>query len=149
MRLHHSVFLLPLVSWFHYHSISSNLHKESLQTKCYYEETPPSPWALPIIGHLHLLRTNIHKSLHTLALRYGPLIKVRVGASTSYVVSNASVAKVIFKIHDLIFSSRPTFGSVEHNIYKGPSLITADYGKYWRFLKKICMEEILLAPQLN
>ncbi|KAD4584626.1 hypothetical protein E3N88_22227 [Mikania micrantha] len=34
---------------------------------------PPSPFSLPIIGHLHLLTPNPHQAFHRLSLRYGPI----------------------------------------------------------------------------
>ncbi|KAI4299861.1 hypothetical protein L6164_033283 [Bauhinia variegata] len=48
--------------------------------------TPPSPRALPIIGHLHLMGSTMYKSFQKLAHLYGPLLQLRVGASTFVVV---------------------------------------------------------------
>ncbi|KAA8517018.1 hypothetical protein F0562_017164 [Nyssa sinensis] len=111
---------------------------------------PPSPPALPIIGHLHLLGSGLPKSFQTLASRFGPLMRIQIGASTSFVVSNATVAKEVFKTHDLSFACRPEFGSSEYSIYKASSsFFNAEYGTYWRFMKKICMTKLLSAPQLN
>ena len=36
----------------------------------------PSPQALPIIGHLHLLGPSLYKSLHNLSTKYGPLLYI-------------------------------------------------------------------------
>ncbi|KAJ6741876.1 FLAVONOID 3'-MONOOXYGENASE-RELATED [Salix viminalis] len=110
---------------------------------------PPSPPALPVIGHLHLIGPVLAKSFQTLATRYGPLMQIRLGASTCVVASNAVVAKEIFKTQDLNFSSRPEFGSSEHFIYRGSRFVTAQYGDYWRFMKKLCMTRLLSVPQLD
>ncbi|KAF5750682.1 hypothetical protein HS088_TW03G01021 [Tripterygium wilfordii] len=112
-------------------------------------DEPPSPLALPIIGHLHLIGSVLPKSFQTLAQVYGPLMKIRLGASTCVVVSNAAVAKEIFKTQELNFSSRPEFGSSEHFIYRGSRFVTAQYGDYWRFMKKLCMTRLLAVPQLD
>lgn len=113
-------------------------------------QDPPSPPALPIIGHLHLIGSVLPKSFQTLARRYGiPLMQLRLGAATCIVVSSAEVAREIFKTHDIIFSSRPEFGSSEHFIYRGSRFLLAPYGEYWRFMKKLCMNKLLAAPQLN
>ncbi|XP_065855277.1 3,9-dihydroxypterocarpan 6A-monooxygenase-like [Euphorbia lathyris] len=111
--------------------------------------TPPSPPALPLIGHLHLISSVLPTSFQRLARRYGPLIEIRLGASKCVVASNAQVAKEIFKTHDLNFSSRPEFGSSEHFIYRGSRFVTAQYGDYWRFMKKISMTRLLGVAQLN
>uniref|UniRef100_A0A6N2K0W7 Cytochrome P450 n=1 Tax=Salix viminalis TaxID=40686 RepID=A0A6N2K0W7_SALVM len=110
---------------------------------------PPSPPALPVIGHLHLIGSVLAKSFQTLATHYGPLMQIRLGASTCVVASNAVVAKEIFKTQDLNFSSRPEFGSSEYFIYRGSRFVTAQYGDYWRFMKKLCMTRLLYAPQLD
>jgi hypothetical protein len=110
---------------------------------------PPSPPALPVIGHLHLIGSVLAKSFQTLAVRYGPLMQIRLGASTCVVASNAVVAKEIFKTQDINFSSRPEFGSSEYFIYRGSRFVTAQYGDYWRFMKKLCMTRLLSVPQLE
>nr|TKR98347.1 hypothetical protein D5086_0000204820 [Populus alba] len=110
---------------------------------------PPSPPALPFIGHLHLIGSVLAKSFQTLAIRYGPIMQIRLGASTCVVASNAVVAKEIFKTQDLNFSSRPEFGGSEYFIYRGSRFVTAQYGDYWRFMKKLCMTRLLSVPQLD
>ncbi|KAK7285534.1 hypothetical protein RJT34_20308 [Clitoria ternatea] len=110
---------------------------------------PPSPPTLPIIGHLHLVGSVIPKSFQSLARCYGPLVQLRLGASTCLVVSNAQVAKQVLKTHDLNFCYRPQFGSSEYFLYKGSYFITAPYGTYWRFMKKLCVTQLLSCSQLG
>ncbi|KAK9289313.1 hypothetical protein L1049_007468 [Liquidambar formosana] len=110
---------------------------------------PPSPPALPIIGHLYLMRSELPKSFQTLARRYGPLMQLRLGASTFTVVSNATVAREIMKTHDNNFCSRPEVFSSDYNIYRGCDFIAAPYGTYWRFLKKLCLTQLLSSMQIN
>ncbi|CAI9779450.1 unnamed protein product [Fraxinus pennsylvanica] len=110
---------------------------------------PPSPTALPVIGHLHLLSSTLHISFKNLSSKYGPFMLIRAGSTTSYVVSNGAIAKEVFKTHDIKFAARPEFGSSDYQIYKDTLFSTFDYGKYWIFLKKICMMEILSTQQIN
>ncbi|KAA8518233.1 hypothetical protein F0562_015707 [Nyssa sinensis] len=111
---------------------------------------PPSPPALPVIGHLHLLGSVLSKSFQTLAYRYGPIMRLRIGPSnSSIVVSNATIAKEMLRNHELSFVSRPDFGASDFDIYKGSKFVNAEYGIYWRFMKKICMTELLAGAQLN
>ncbi|XP_010524323.1 PREDICTED: 3,9-dihydroxypterocarpan 6A-monooxygenase isoform X2 [Tarenaya hassleriana] len=110
---------------------------------------PPSPPALPFIGHLHLIGRVLPVSLQSLARRYGPLMAIRLGASTCVVASDSSSAKEIFKTQELNFCSRPEFGSAEYFIYRGSRFILAQYGDYWRFMKKLCMTKLLAVPQLE
>ncbi|KAK9154944.1 hypothetical protein Sjap_002424 [Stephania japonica] len=110
---------------------------------------PPSPPALPFIGHLHHLSPVIHQSFHRLAQRYGPLMHLRIGASNMIVVSSAASSRDILKIHESLFSSRLTFGMEDYNIYEGHSFATAEYGPYWRFMKRLCMSQLMSASQLD
>lgn len=112
-------------------------------------KAPPSPLALPIIGHLHLIGSVLPKSFQTLARLHGPLMQLRLGFSSCVVVSDSDVAKEIFKTQELNFSSRPEFGSSEYFIYRGSRFVTAQYSDYWRFMKKLCMTRLLAVPQLD
>ncbi|CAI9099910.1 OLC1v1036803C1 [Oldenlandia corymbosa var. corymbosa] len=67
---------------------------------------------------------------------------------TAVVVSNSAIAREMLKDNEMSFVSRPDIGSPEYNIYKGTSFTFAEYGAYWRFLKKLCMTELLSAPQI-
>ncbi|KAJ0095537.1 hypothetical protein Patl1_17319 [Pistacia atlantica] len=52
---------------------------------------PPSPPALPLIGHLHLMSRTFPKSLTEIGTKYGPLLYLRFGFTHCVVVSSASV----------------------------------------------------------
>jgi cytochrome P450 len=110
---------------------------------------PPSPLALPIIGHLHLLSPSLPKSLQNLALRYGPLMQIRIGATSFIIASNAAVAREMLKTHDIDFASRFEFGPSNYNIYSGAGFVTGPNGSYWRFMKKLCMTKLFAGPQLD
>ncbi|RVW46397.1 Cytochrome P450 71BL1 [Vitis vinifera] len=62
------------------------------------------------------------------------------------VVSNVTIAKQVMETHELAFASRLEFGSSDHFIYKGSKFIMAEYGPYWRFMKKLCLTKLLAAP---
>lgn len=71
---------------------------------------PPSPPTLPILGHIPLLYSSsdpFHKSLTTLAFRYGaPFMRISIGPFSKFmVVSEASIAKQVLETHDMSFIS--------------------------------------------
>ncbi|KAJ8900100.1 hypothetical protein K2173_024216 [Erythroxylum novogranatense] len=148
MAATHMFYCLNLLIWFFAALLIHYFFKTFLKSGTQLNG-PPSPPALPIIGHLHLIGSVLPKSLQTLARKYGPLMEIRLGAATCCIASNASVAKEIFKYQDLNFSSRPEFGSSEHFIYRGSRFVTAQYGDYWRFMKKLCMTRLLAVHQLD
>jgi cytochrome P450 len=110
---------------------------------------PPSPPALPVIGHLHLLGPSLFKSLHNLSTKYGPLLYLRLGASRCLIVSTASMAVEIYKTNDIAFANRPSFAFSDSLPYGNYGFITAPYGDYWRFIKKLSMTEFLSARQVE
>ncbi|KAH7557318.1 hypothetical protein ACOSP7_026974 [Xanthoceras sorbifolium] len=144
--LYYPVFFIWCITAFLVHYFIK-LYSKPHQTPI--SKPPPSPPALPIIGHLHLIHKVLPKSFQTLARRYGPLMELRLGASTCVVASTADVAKEIFKNQELNFCSRPEFGSSEYFIYRGSRFVLAQYGDYWRFMKKLCMTRLLAVPQLD
>ena len=110
---------------------------------------PPSPPALPIIGHLHLLGPSLFKSLHNLSNKYGPLLYLRFGASRCLAVSTASIATEIFKTNDVTFSDRPPLAFSDKLPYGRYGFFIAPYGNYWKFIKKLCNSELLSARQVE
>ena len=97
---------------------------------------PPSPWRLPVIGNLHQLSLHPHRSLHSLSLRYGPLMLLHFGCVPVLVVSSAEVAHDVMKTHDIKFSNRPRTKTV-NKLLNGREIAFSPYGEYWRQAKVI------------
>ncbi|CAH2053174.1 unnamed protein product [Thlaspi arvense] len=112
-----------------------------------YDNLPPSPPSLPIIGHLHLLLSTLtHKSFQKISSKYGPLLHLRVFNVRLILVSSASVADEIFRLHDVNVSSRNVSTIDESLVFGSSGFITAPYGDYWKFMKKLVATK-LLRPQ--
>ncbi|XP_019096413.1 PREDICTED: cytochrome P450 705A20-like [Camelina sativa] len=89
-------------------------------------DLPPSPPSLPIIGHLHLLLSALlHRSLLKLSSKYGPILYLHV---FSFHVSSSPQLQLLMRS-----SGHMTF-------------ISAPYGDYWKFMKKVLVTN-LLGPQ--
>ncbi|XP_048142070.1 cytochrome P450 93A3-like [Rhodamnia argentea] len=104
---------------------------------------PPSPRSIPILGHLHLLAPIPHQALHKLADHFGPLIHLWLGSMPCIVVSSAEMAKEFLKTHEACFSNRPCSTAVDYLTYGSQDFSFAPYGPYWKFMKKLCMSELL------
>jgi hypothetical protein len=116
----------------------------------------PSPPALPVLGHLHLLKKPLHRSLAALAARYGGgrdgagLLLLRFGTRPVLLVSSPSVAEECFTVHDVALADRPGFAS--RRLLTGgdcPSIATASYGPLWRHLRRIATVHALSAHRLS
>ncbi|CAL5444675.1 unnamed protein product [Camellia sinensis] len=104
---------------------------------------PPSPPKLPIIGNLHQLGLFPHRSLRSLAQKYGPLMQLHFGSVPVLVVSSAVAAREIMKTHDLAFSSRPKTINGSKIVYDCKDVALSPYGEHWRQVRSICVVHLL------
>ncbi|KAF5473334.1 hypothetical protein F2P56_009952 [Juglans regia] len=110
---------------------------------------PPSPRALPIIGHLHLLSKIPHQALHKLSNRHGPLIYLLFGSKPCVIVSSPEMARECLKTNEFCFLNRPKMANIDYLTYGSADFTMAPYGPYWKFMKKLCMTELLSGRTLE
>ncbi|XP_059655126.1 cytochrome P450 736A117-like [Cornus florida] len=103
---------------------------------------PPSPSKLPIIGNLHQLGLFPHRSLQSLAQKYGSLMLLHLGSKPVLIASSAEAASEILKTNDLVFSTRPK-SSIASRLFYGKDIAFVPYGEYWRQVRSICVHNLL------
>ncbi|XP_037412294.1 cytochrome P450 71A1-like [Triticum dicoccoides] len=108
---------------------------------------PPSPWGLPVLGHLPLLGSLPHRKLRSLAEAHGPVMLLRLGGVPTVVASSADTALEVMKTHDLAFASRPAVRMAERLLY-GRDMAFAPYGQYWRQARRVCVLHLLSARRV-
>ncbi|GJN02436.1 hypothetical protein PR202_ga19786 [Eleusine coracana subsp. coracana] len=113
-------------------------------------DLPPSPPALPILGHLHLLGSLPHVSLSTLAVKHGyDLMLLRLGALPVIVVTSPRAAEAVLRTHDHVFASRPHSLVAEVVLY-GPSNVGfSPYGEHWRQIRRLFTTHLLSAKKVR
>ncbi|KAF7806015.1 cytochrome P450 71A26-like [Senna tora] len=104
---------------------------------------PPSPPKFPVIGNLHQLGTYPHRTLHSLAQNYGPLMLLHFGKVPVLVVSSADAARDVMKTHDLVFSNRPRRTVADILLYGSKDIAFSQYGEYWRQIRSIGVLHLL------
>ncbi|KAJ7944479.1 Cytochrome P450 family protein [Quillaja saponaria] len=114
-----------------------------------YKNLPPSPPSLPIIGNLHHLKKPVHRTLHTLSLKYGPVFSLRFGSRLVVVVSSSSAVEECFTKNDIVLANRPYLLIGKYIGYNHTVLTQAPYGDHWRNLRRIATVEILSTHRLN
>ncbi|KAK6798467.1 hypothetical protein RDI58_006170 [Solanum bulbocastanum] len=67
---------------------------------------PSGPFPLPIIGNLHLLGNQPHKSPAKLADFHSKIMRLKLGQITTVVISSSDMAKQVLQKQDLAFFSR-------------------------------------------
>nr|AHI15951.1 flavonoid 3',5'-hydroxylase [Pohlia nutans] len=110
---------------------------------------PPGPPSLPLLGHLHLLGADPHRSLGELAQKYGPLMSIRLGAKLCIVCSSPETAKEFLKTQDANFGSRPYTSQGHHLMYGRQDVAFQETNPSWRNLKKIFTMELASGARLE
>lgn len=113
---------------------------------------PPSPPSLPVIGHLHLLLSvPCHKSFQKLSSKYGPLLHLRAFNIPIVIVSSGSMANEVLRTQDLNFATRQREVSImEKSLLFGSfGFVSAPYGDYWRFMKKLLVTNLFGSHSLE
>lgn len=129
--------------------VSMVLVKATMRKTKSANRLPPSPLALPVIGHLHLLGPIPHQAFHKLSSAYGPLIHLFLGSVPCVVASSPEIAEEFLKTHEFSFLDRPRITAVDYLTYGSADFSFTPYGPYWKFMKKVCMTELLSGPTLN
>jgi hypothetical protein len=120
-------------------------YSNSTKTK----NSPPSPPKLPIIGNLHQLGLFPHRTLYSLAKKYGPFMQLHLGSVPFLVISSADAAREILKTHDHVFANRPQKKNYKILIYDCKDVSTAPYGEYWRQIRSISVLHLLSAKSVQ
>ncbi|WCJ31288.1 Cytochrome P450 81Q32 [Euphorbia peplus] len=114
-----------------------------------YKKLPPSPPALPILGHLHILKQPIHRTLHNLSQIFGPIFYLRLGYRPAIVISSPSAVEECFTKNDIVLANRPPFIMGKYLGYNHTSMGSSPYDDHWRNLRRICALEIFSTNRLN
>ncbi|KAJ3692314.1 hypothetical protein LUZ60_012664 [Juncus effusus] len=81
--------------------------------------------------------------MRDLSRRYGSLMFLLLGETTTIIVSSSDAAREIMKSHDTSFASRPISTTTRFLFSDGKGIIFSPYGEYWRQMRKICILELL------
>ncbi|KAL5549599.1 hypothetical protein UlMin_004830 [Ulmus minor] len=110
---------------------------------------PPSPPSLPIIGHLHLLKSSAYETFRSLSKKYGSVFSLRFGSRLVVVVSSPSAVEECFTKNDFVFANRPPLLMGKHLGFNYTILTQAPYGDHWRNLRRIGASEIFSTNRQN
>ncbi|CAL4898258.1 unnamed protein product [Urochloa decumbens] len=111
----------------------------------------PTPPALPVLGHLHLLKKPLHRCLAALASRYGDgggLLHLKFGAKPVVLITSPAVADECFTVHDVALADRPGLASRRMLTEDCPAISIANYGPFWRQLRRLATVHALCAHRL-
>ena len=98
---------------------------------------PPGPFSFPFIGNLLLVGEHLHETLAEMRKKYGSVFRFDFGQLRMVVISDFSTAKEILIQRGTEFAGRPMFLTADILFHGGKDIIMADYGKRWKFHRKI------------
>lgn len=104
---------------------------------------PPGPRGLPIIGHLHLLGGNPHKSLFNLSKVHGPLMWLRFGSVPVIVASTPQAARLILQTNDQVFAGRPCSVAAVSLTHDCTDIAFSPPNSYWKLMRQICVADLV------
>ncbi|KDP45416.1 hypothetical protein JCGZ_09665 [Jatropha curcas] len=114
-----------------------------------HKKFPPSPPAIPIIGHLYLMKEPLHRTLQNMSNKYGPIISLSFGSRNVVIISSSNLLEDCFNKNDVVFANRPHLAAFKYIGYNYTTLGTSSYGHHWRNLRRIATLEIFSTTRLN
>ncbi|XP_058750923.1 cytochrome P450 81Q32-like [Vicia villosa] len=113
-----------------------------------HKNLPPSPPSLPLIGHLHLIKQPLHRSLHNLTKTYGHIFFLHVGTRKILVVSSPSAVEECLSNNDITFANRSVTLAGKYLNYNNTTLGFSSYGELWRKLRRLTTTELFSSNRL-
>ncbi|KAG2411268.1 hypothetical protein I3760_Q015400 [Carya illinoinensis] len=112
---------------------------------------PEPSGALPIIGHLHQLRSQnaIVRTLAAMADKHGPIFMLRFGMKRTVVISSHEAVKECFTTNDRVFATRPMSVWGKYLGYNYAGFGFSPYGPYWSKIRKLVVSELLSSRRLE
>ncbi|XP_010518174.1 PREDICTED: cytochrome P450 76C4-like [Camelina sativa] len=108
---------------------------------------PPGPPRLPIIGNIHQVGRNPHRTFADLSKTYGPIMSLKLGRLNSVVIASPEAARVVLRTHDQILSGRKSTNSIRSINHHEVSVawLPSSSGR-WRLLRKLSVS-LMFSPQ--
>ncbi|XP_019195212.1 PREDICTED: geraniol 8-hydroxylase-like isoform X3 [Ipomoea nil] len=110
---------------------------------------PPGPFPLPVVGNLHLLGDQPHRSLARLAQKYGPVMMLKLGMVNTVVISSPAMAREALQKQDLAFSTRSIPDTLRARNHSQFAVIWLPVSPKWRTIRKIMNSNIFSGSKLD
>ncbi|XP_075057377.1 cytochrome P450 2K1-like [Mixophyes fleayi] len=129
-----TILLLILLCLFLIHIFDGS--KENL-----YQNFPPGPKPLPIIGNMHILNLKRpYKTFIELSKKYGSVFSIQIGVQKTVVLFGYETVKDALVNYAEEFSERPDI-PIFHDISKGYGVISA-HGENWKVMRRFTISTL-------
>lgn len=117
---------------------------------------PPGPRGIPVLGYLPFLTEMPHKHMAELALKYGPLVHFRLGATPAIIIASPAMMREVLGAQDQIFSSRPPallsskyFAYTPDELGRSHGCASAQPGPFFRNVRRLYSTEMVSQKRLD
>ncbi|KAJ3677083.1 hypothetical protein LUZ60_002807 [Juncus effusus] len=109
---------------------------------------PPGPTPFPIVGNIFDLdHDKPHSSLARLAKSHGPIMSLKLGLTTTIVISSPEAAQDVLQTNDVFFSARSIPNAFyAYNHCNGSVICLPSTSPLWKQLRAIC-STFLFSPR--
>lgn len=76
-------------------------------------------------------------------------MQLNLGSLPYIIISSAEIAKEVLKTHEMSFCNRLPNAAIRFLTYDASDLGFSPYGTFWKFMKKMCMTELLNGKMLD
>ncbi|GJN21032.1 hypothetical protein PR202_gb08477 [Eleusine coracana subsp. coracana] len=98
----------------------------------------PGPASVPVFGNWLQVGNDLnHRFLASLAARYGPVFRLRLGVRNLVVVSDPSLAAEVLHTQGVEFGSRPRNVVFDVFTSRGADMVFTEYGEHWRRMRRV------------
>uniref|UniRef100_A0A0D9X4S8 Cytochrome P450 n=1 Tax=Leersia perrieri TaxID=77586 RepID=A0A0D9X4S8_9ORYZ len=135
-----------LISWLPIAAIATSLVYYFIFLNDRRRPLPPGPPPLPLIGNLHNLAGGgvLHHTLMRLARRHGAVMSLKLGLTTTIVISSRDAVREAFTSHDRRLAARPVPDALRAVGFSDRSMIfLASSDPRWKSMRAIHATRVL------
>jgi cytochrome P450 len=119
------------------------------RTKKQNYNLPPGPSLFSIMLNIFELAKKPQYSLAKFSKKHGPIMHIKLGQTSTIIISSADIAQEVLQTHDRLFINRPIPEAVQvlgHDHFSLPFMPGSDL---WRELRKLCKNHLFSKKTLD
>ncbi|XP_037440802.1 oryzalexin E synthase-like [Triticum dicoccoides] len=111
---------------------------------------PPGPTPIPLLGNIFDIQGDLHQALTRLAGVHGPIISIKLGATTAVVASSAECARDVLQKYDHLLAGRSVADAARALGFHERSIIwLPSTSPLWKRLRAVCTNHLFSAHGLD
>ncbi|KAI8075986.1 cytochrome P450 [Halteromyces radiatus] len=119
--------------------------KKDMTSKQRFKDIPTPRQQWPIVGHLLSLGQHPGYTVAKWSKELGPIIQLKMGVQTWFVISDPALAQEIFMIHGVATSDRPSHTFLTYYSHGKRGITCSDADKRWKQARAAALS--ILSPQ--